>query len=177
MSHWRTLVMLLAMGSVLWAEDQPTVIPQTLGCATGLPGSPACVSDSTSLKQAKQAFQRGIKHQKENKLDAALDEFKKAADLVPRNVEYVTMRELVKQQLVFDHLQRGNGALADGRQILAMGEFRSALTKPFAPRANIPATSPSRSLARVAWASFHPVPCWTSHAPLLSTGRSFSSRS
>jgi general secretion pathway protein D len=128
MLHWRTVVMWLAMGSVLWAEDQPTVIPQTLGCASGLPGSPACVSSPTSLKQAKQAFQRGLKLQKANKLDDAFDEFKNAADLAPRDVEYVTMRELVKQQLVFNHLQRGNGALADGQQVLAMGEFRTALS-------------------------------------------------
>jgi hypothetical protein len=128
MSHWRTVVMWLAMGSVLWAEDQPTVIPQTVGCASGLPGSPACVTSPTSRKQAKQAFQRGLKLEKANKLDDAFDEFKKAADLAPRDVEYVTMRELVKQQLVFDHLQRGNGALAGGQQILAMGEFRTALS-------------------------------------------------
>ncbi len=120
--------MWLAMGSVLWAEDQPTVIPQTVGCASGLPGSPACVTSPTSRKQAKQAFQRGLKLEKANKLDDAFDEFKKAADLAPRDVEYVTMRELVKQQLVFDHLQRGNGALAGGQQILAMGEFRTALS-------------------------------------------------
>lgn len=128
MSHWRTLVMLLAMGSVLWAENQPTILPQNMGCANGLPGSPACVSSPTSVKQAKQAFQHGLKLQKEKKLDNALDEFKKAADLAPRDVQYVTMRELVKQQLVFDHLQRGNTALADGQQILAMGEFRTALS-------------------------------------------------
>jgi len=120
--------MWLAMGSVLWAEDQPTVIPQTVGCVSGLPGSPACVTSPTSRKQAKQAFQRGLKLEKANKLDDAFDEFKKAADLAPRDVEYVTMRELVKQQLVFDHLQRGNGALAGGQQILAMGEFRTALS-------------------------------------------------
>jgi general secretion pathway protein D len=128
MSHWRTLVMLLAIGSVLWAEDQPTIIPQGVGCANGLPGSPACVTSPTSLKQAKQSFQRGLRLQKEKKLDDALNEFKKAADLAPRDVEYLTMRELVKQQLVYDHLQRGNTALADGQQILAMGEFRTALS-------------------------------------------------
>ena len=128
MSLWRSVVIWLAMGSVLWAENQPAVIPQTVGCASGLPGSPACLTSPTSLKQAKQAFQRGLKLEKANKLDEAFDEFKKAADLAPRDVEYVTMRELVKQQLVFDHLQRGNGALAGGQQILAMGEFRTALS-------------------------------------------------
>jgi general secretion pathway protein D len=86
------------------------------------------VTSPPSRKQAKQAFQRGLKLEKANKLDNAFDEFKKAADLAPRDVEYVTMRELVKQQLVFDHLQRGNGALAGGQQILAMGEFRTALS-------------------------------------------------
>lgn len=104
------------------------MIPPNLACANGLPGSPACVTSPTSRKEAKQAFQRGLKLQKDYKLDRALDEFKKAADLAPHDVEYLTMRELVKQQLVYDHLRKGNNALAENQQVLAMGEFQTALS-------------------------------------------------
>jgi len=54
-------------------------------------------------------------------------ELERAADLVPQDVQYVTLREMVRQQLVFDHLQRGNSALAGGSPVQALGEFRTAL--------------------------------------------------
>lgn len=113
--------------STVWAEDQPIVAPAALNCANGIPGSPACVVTPKARHQAKKAFERGVKLQKDNNLDEALDEFNKAADLVPRDMQYLTLRELVRQQLVFDHLQRGNAALASNQQVLAMGEFHSAL--------------------------------------------------
>jgi hypothetical protein len=68
-----------------------------------------------------------MKLQKDKRLDEALVEFERAADLVPQDVQYVTLREMVRQQLVFDHLQRGNGALAGGSPVQALGEFRTAL--------------------------------------------------
>jgi type II secretory pathway component HofQ len=114
--------------STVWAEDQPIVAPPALNCANGIPGSPSCVVTPKARHEAKKAFERGVKLQKDNKLDEALDEFNKAADLVPRDMQYLTLRELVRQQLVFDHLQRGNDALASNEQVLAMGEFHSALS-------------------------------------------------
>jgi general secretion pathway protein D len=128
MSKWRAMIMLLATVSTVRAEDQPVTVPSSLPCANGLPGSPSCVTSPKSLKEAKQAFERGLHYQKDNQLEGALDEFKKAAELAPRDVQYVTLRELVRQQLVFDHLKRGNSALADGQQVLAMGEFRAAMS-------------------------------------------------
>lgn len=127
MSLRRGLALLLVTVTALWAEDQPVPVPASVGCASGLPGVPACVTDPATRKAAKQAFQRGLKFQKGYKLEQALEEFKKAADLAPRDVEYVTMRELVKQQLVYDHLKKGNNALVENQQVLAMGEFQTAL--------------------------------------------------
>lgn len=127
MSLWRTIVAILVTVSTVWAEDQPMVLPPNLTCANGIPGSPSCVVTPKARQEAKKAFERGVKLQKENKLEDALDQFKKAADLVPRDVQYLTLQELVRQQLVFNHLQRGNAALASDQQVLAMGEFRAAL--------------------------------------------------
>jgi type II secretory pathway component GspD/PulD (secretin) len=47
--------------------------------------------------------------------------------LVPQDVELATAREMVRQQLVYDHLERGNAALLNGNRIQALGEFRTAL--------------------------------------------------
>ena len=52
---------------------------------------------------------------------------KKPANLIPQDLQYATLRELTRQQLVYDHLQRGNAALADGQPIEALGEFRNVL--------------------------------------------------
>jgi general secretion pathway protein D len=68
-----------------------------------------------------------MKLQKQNRLEDAFLEFQAASNLVPQDLQYATLRELVRQQLVSDHLNRGNTALADGREIEALGEFRNAL--------------------------------------------------
>jgi len=44
-----------------------------------------------------------------------------------KNVGFVTAREVVRQQVVFDHLQHGNAEMLKNRQIEALAEFRSAL--------------------------------------------------
>lgn len=80
-----------------------------------------------SRKEAKRAFERGLKLEKEKRLEEALPEFERAAELVPQDVQYATVREMVRQELVFEHVQRGNEALAGGRQVEALGEFRTAV--------------------------------------------------
>jgi hypothetical protein len=121
------LLTVIAIASATWAADQPAVSPAAVNCTDGVPGNPSCITTPKSRKEAKQAFARGMKLQKDKRLDEALTEFERAANLVPQDVQYLTLRELVRQQLVFDHLQRGNGALANGSAVQAMGEFRTAL--------------------------------------------------
>ncbi len=127
MRHGLSLLTVLVIVSAAWAADQPVVTPGTVNCANGVPGAPACVATPKSRSEAKKAFARGLKLQKSKRMDEALTEFERAADLVPQDVQYVTLREMVRQQVVFDHLQRGNTALASGSQVQAMGEFRTAL--------------------------------------------------
>src|SRR5258708_4284343 len=136
MRHGLSLLTVLVIVSAAWAADQPVVTPVTVNCANGVPGAPACVATPKSRGEAKKAFARGLKLQKSKRMDEALTEFERAADLVPQDVQYVTLREMVRQQVVFDHLQRGNTALASGSQVQAIGDFRTALhidpTNPFA---------------------------------------------
>ncbi len=85
-----------------------------------------CEPSRHEMKEAKSAFTHGLKLQK-NAPDQALREFERAAQLVPRNLEYVTAREMARQQLVYNHIERGNAELESGKQVEALADFRSAL--------------------------------------------------
>jgi hypothetical protein len=92
-----------------------------------VPGAPACIASPQARQDAHKAFEHGMKLQKQNRLEDAFLEFETAANLVPQDLQYATLRELTRQMVVSDHLKRGNTALADGREVEALGEFRNAL--------------------------------------------------
>ncbi len=121
-------LVLLTMGLTIFASaaDQPTAAP-LVACPEGSPGTVSCNPSKRNLKDASQAFAKGQKLQREQRQDQAFDQFETAARLAPKDVEYVTARELTRQQLVFDHVERGNAEMGKGRQIEALAEFRSAL--------------------------------------------------
>lgn len=126
MRNWQGLGALLLAVSAAWAADQPPTAPATT-CASGVPGAPACLVSPQTQQEARKAFEHGMKLQKEKRLDDAYQEFEKAANLIPQDLQYATLRELTRQQLVYDHLQRGNAALANNQPIEALGEFRNVL--------------------------------------------------
>ena len=76
--------------------------------------------------QAQRAFKEGMKLKSAGKLDQAFDKFERAAELNPHNVDYITAREFTRQQLVMQALERGNKAMAENKEIVAMAEFRRA---------------------------------------------------
>ena len=78
------------------------------------------------MKEAKSAFAKALRLEKNQHPEDAFEAFQAAARLEPRNVSYVTARELCRQQLVFDALQRGNASLLGGRQMEALADFRNA---------------------------------------------------
>jgi general secretion pathway protein D len=126
MRNWQGLGALLLAVSAAWAADQPPTAPATT-CASGVPGAPACLVSPQTQQEARKAFEHGMKLQKEKRLDDAYQEFEKAANLIPQDLQYATLRELTRQQLVYDHLKRGNAALANNQPIEALGEFRNVL--------------------------------------------------
>jgi len=107
----------------LFAKEQ--ALSPLLPCPPGAKQA-ACSPSRNVEKQAKAAFERAVKMQGKD-LDQAYELFSRAADLVPRNVNYLTAREVVRQQLVTRHMEQGNAALELGKQIEALAEFRSAL--------------------------------------------------
>jgi general secretion pathway protein D len=120
------ILLVLGFAPSTFAADQPTGA-LLLPCPEGTPGNVSCNPSKKELKEAGAAFARGLKLHREKRQDEAFDEFELAARLSPKDVEYLTARELSRQQLVFDHLERGNAEMRDGRQIEALAEFRTAL--------------------------------------------------
>ena len=109
------------------ASDQPVLSSAvSIPCGQGKTVN-GCALSKKESKEAKAAFTDGLKLQHARHMQEALEAFDKAAQLDPHNVNYVTARELARQQLVFDDLQRGNEAISQGRQTEASADFRSAL--------------------------------------------------
>lgn len=76
--------------------------------------------------EAKRDFKEGLKLKSAGKLDLAFEKFEQAAELSPHNLDYITAREFTRQQLVMQALDRGNKAMLEDKEIVAMGEFRRA---------------------------------------------------
>jgi general secretion pathway protein D len=123
---WRwSGVTILAFAVIALAADERQNFA-VLPCPQAAASDPACNPSKADLKKSKIAFSKALKLQKAERFDEAFAEFDTAARLVPKNVEYVTALAFVRQQLVFDHLQRGNDDLTKGKLAEAQAEFRSA---------------------------------------------------
>ena len=106
--------------------DEPSPAPP-LTCRNGVPGGVSCITSKKDLKDAQEAFKRGIKLNKAQRFEEALAQFDEATQLVPQNRDYLTAREVLKSKLVFDHIQRGNALLLEDALTRAAAEFRAAL--------------------------------------------------
>jgi general secretion pathway protein D len=120
-----TFAVALALAVSGLGADQPQTL--LLPCPEGSPTTPGCNPSKKELRDARNAFTKGLKLQREKRTEEAFAEFESAARLSPRDVEYATAKEMARQQLVSDHLEKGNRALREDRQIEALAEFRSAL--------------------------------------------------
>jgi hypothetical protein len=113
MQKW--LLALLFVAAAAWAQSSAPVTP------VPPPASPH------DRKLAAKEFKEGVGCKKDGRNDEAFRHFRRATDLDPRNVDYVTAREVLRQVVVYDNIQRGNGALLAKNQVEAMGAFRAAL--------------------------------------------------
>jgi type II secretory pathway component GspD/PulD (secretin) len=129
----RTSFILILAATILVAlsafagADAPSGVSPPVFCASGLPGGTNCVVSKKDLKQARVAFQRALKLESGNQLEEALAQFDEALRLVPQDTGFLTHRELVKAQLVFNHMEQGNALLAAGQTAPAVAEFKRAL--------------------------------------------------
>ena len=86
----------------------------------------ACNPSKKDAKDAEAAFKHGVKLQSKD-MDQAYDEFVRAANLAPRNVNYITAREVSRQRLVTKYIETGSAELNADKQVQAIADFRSAL--------------------------------------------------
>ena len=121
--RWACCLVVSLLASALLSAQQNHA--PLLPCPAGATES-QCNPPKKDVHQARAAFSRGLKLQ-EKAPDEAYEEFKQAADLVPRNVEYMTAREVSRQQLVYNHIQRGSSELQAGKQAEALADFRAAV--------------------------------------------------
>jgi len=108
------------------AADQPQSV-LVLPCTQSAAGIATCNPSKNELKQARTDFSKGVRFRKAGHIDRAFEFFDSAARLDPHNIDYVTALEMSRQQLVFDHVQRGNADLLQEKKVEAQAEFRAAL--------------------------------------------------
>lgn len=118
--RWGNIAAVVVFATSLMAADH-------LPCGQGGENPSSCTPSKQELKDAKAAFSRGVKAQKADHLEEAYEHFKSAAELNPRDLDYVTARELVREQLVYQHLKDGNANLLRNDQVKALASFESAL--------------------------------------------------
>ncbi|HEX6804589.1 MAG TPA: tetratricopeptide repeat protein [Terriglobales bacterium] len=117
------MALTLALSTAGAAKEQP---PEPLLPCPQAASQAMCNPSKRDQKQAKAAFERGLKLEQKFP-EEAYAEFQHAAELVPRDVNYVTARELTRQHVVSSHIERGNAALEAGKQVEAIADFRTAL--------------------------------------------------
>ncbi len=111
---------------LLASSDDPSPTPPTT-CRNGVPGGVNCIVSKTDKKEAHQAYSRGLKLRDQQQLEDALEQFDEAARLVPQDTQFLAAREMMKAQLVYNHMKQGNDLLAEGSPNPAAKEFRAAL--------------------------------------------------
>jgi Flp pilus assembly secretin CpaC len=119
------LALTLAPSAFGSGEVSPSVPP--ISCGNGIPGGLNCIVSKKDVKQAKSAFDKGVKFHDHHNLEEAFAKFDEATRLSPQNLQFLTARETVKAQLVFNHVERGNMFLLEAARAQAATEFRAAL--------------------------------------------------
>lgn len=79
-------------------------------------------------KAAEKQFKDAQDLQRAGRPDEALVAVLKAEELVPGNVEFMTMGEMLRQQIVGEHMEAGNHLAAAGDSMGAAQRFRMALS-------------------------------------------------
>ena len=122
------LTVALAAPSVALAQQAAT--SEAANASISKAPTPAKSEASRAKSEARKAeklFNRAVRLQAEDKLDQAGTALDQTVALDPSNPGYATAREMVRQQRVSRHIDRGNQYLDEGRRVAAAGEFRAAL--------------------------------------------------
>jgi general secretion pathway protein D len=96
--------------------------------ASAAADGPKSAVSKEDKKAAEKEFKNAQDLQRTGKLDAALLAVMKAEELTPGNVEFMTMGEILRQQMVGEQVEAGNHLAAAGDPNGAAQRFRAALT-------------------------------------------------
>jgi len=96
-----------------------------LACAAA--DSPKPAISKHDRQEAEKEFKNALELRKKGKPEDALLAAMRATDLFPGNVEYITMAEMLRQQIVGAHLESGNHMAEAGDNVGAVQQFRLAL--------------------------------------------------
>jgi len=110
-----------------FAADDAVVNAPIISCGNGIPGGVYCAPSKKDLKEARNAYARGLRFQGQDRLDEAFAQFDEASRLDPQDQAFLSAQELTKSQLVFRHTERGDSLLAMAQPEQAAAEFRAAL--------------------------------------------------
>jgi tetratricopeptide (TPR) repeat protein len=98
-----------------------------LDCLALADDKPKPGASKQDAKTADKEYKHAIELQQAGKTEDAMLAVTRAVQLVPGNVEYVTMSEMLRQQIVSQHLGQGNRFAENGDTPAAAEEFRQAL--------------------------------------------------
>jgi general secretion pathway protein D len=110
-----------------FAGDDAIVDAPIISCSNGIPGGVYCPPSKKDLKQAHEAYVRGLKLQDRKHLPEAFAQFDEALRLAPEDATFLSALEITRSQLVFRHTEQGEALLADTRPEQAAVEFHAAL--------------------------------------------------
>ncbi|HLY92463.1 MAG TPA: hypothetical protein VKQ89_04310 [Candidatus Angelobacter sp.] len=96
-----------------------------LACAAA--DSPKSAVSKHDRQEAEKEFKSALELRKKGKPEDALLAAMRASQLSPGNVEYVTLAEMLRQQIVGQHLEAGNHLAEGGDTADAAQQFRQAL--------------------------------------------------
>jgi general secretion pathway protein D len=116
----------LVLGASLAGQEPAVPSPVAADAAATQPAS-SPPPTAKEVAEAKRDFKRGTSLKNAGKTADAFEKFERATQLDPRNVEYLTAREMTRQQLVMEALDRGNKALLAKNDVVAVAEFQHAL--------------------------------------------------
>src|SRR6478736_5716604 len=89
--------------------------------------APKSAISKQDKKAAEKEFKSALELQRAGKPEEALLAVSRATQLEPGNVEFITIGERLRQQIVGVHLEQGNRLASAGDSLGAVKEFRIAL--------------------------------------------------
>jgi general secretion pathway protein D len=149
-----------------------TLLLFSLACFSEEAAPPKCADSSCHVevskadqKEAREQYKKAQELERKGQLEAALEAARQANHLVPRDADYATKAEILRQALVTQHVRRGNALLMSGKREEAAKEFRAALE--FDPESKVAVQQLRESQPRIPRSSYDNVTFTDQSRPIV----------